>query len=374
MAHIGYFREEFVVRRVWLDDATFSDLVALCQFLPGPASSQVGFSIGLIRAGYLGALAAWTGFTLPSALALLLFAYGVTGLGGPVGLGLLHGLKLVAVAIVAQAIWGMARTLCPDRQRASIAGIATLIVLLSTSSGSQIAAIVFGAIAGLWLCRAPSPASTASTGAIVVPVSRKAGIASLVIFALLLIGLPLLGGLRSSPGVALFDAFYRSGALVFGGGHVVLPLLRIAFVAPGWVSDDAFLAGYGAAQAIPGPLFTFAAYLGAVGKPSPHGVTGAALGLIGIFLPGILILIGTLPFWETFRARGQAQAAMRGINASVVGILCGAFYDPVWTSSVKTTGDFGVALIGFVLLIMWRAPPLLVVVIGAVAGVAVTRP
>jgi chromate transporter len=371
VAHIGYFREEFVVRRGWLDDATFSDLVALCQFLPGPASSQVGFSIGLIRAGYLGALAAWTGFTLPSAIALLLFAYGVTGLGGPVALGLLHGLKLVAVAIVAQAIWGMARTLCPDRQRASIAGIATLIVLLSTSSGSQIAAIVFGAIAGLWLCRAPSPASS---GAIVVPVSRKAGIASLVFFALLLIGLPLLDGLRSSSGVALFDAFYRSGALVFGGGHVVLPLLRSAFVAPGWVSDDAFLAGYGAAQAIPGPLFTFAAYLGAVAKPSPHGMTGAALGLIGIFLPGILILIGTLPFWETFRARGKAQAAMRGINASVVGILCGAFYDPVWTSSVKTTGDFGVALIGFVLLIMWRAPPLLVVVIGAVAGVALTRP
>jgi chromate transporter len=371
VAHLGYFREEFVVRRGWLDDATFSDLVALCQFLPGPASSQVGFSIGLIRAGYLGALAAWTGFTLPSAIALLLFAYGVTGLGGPVGLGLLHGLKLVAVAIVAQAIWGMARTLCPDRQRASIAGIATLIVLLSTSSGSQIAAIVFGAIAGLWLCRTPSPAPS---GAIVVPVSRKAGIASLVFFALLLIGLPLLDGLRSSSGVALFDAFYRSGALVFGGGHVVLPLLRNAFVAPGWVSDDAFLAGYGAAQAIPGPLFTFAAYLGAVAKPSPHGMTGAALGLIGIFLPGILILIGTLPFWETFRARGAAQAAMRGVNASVVGILCGAFYDPVWTSSVKTTGDFGVALIGFVLLIMWRAPPLLVVVIGAVAGVALTRP
>ena len=371
MAHIGYFREEFVVRRGWLDDATFSDLVALCQFLPGPASSQVGFSIGLIRAGYLGALAAWTGFTLPSAIALLLFAYGATGLGGPVGLGLLHGLKLVAVAIVAQAIWGMARTLCPDRQRATIAGIAILVVLFSASSGGQIAAILFGAVAGLWLCRAPS--SPASTGAIVVPVSRKVGIASLVIFVVLLIGLPVLGGLGSSPKIALFDAFYRSGALVFGGGHVVLPLLRSAFVAPGWVSDDAFLAGYGAAQAIPGPLFTFAAYLGAVAEPSPHGVTGAALGLIGIFLPGILILIGTLPFWEIFRARPDAQAAMRGINASVVGILGGAFYDPVWISSVKTTGDFGVALSGFVLLIIWRVPPLLVVVIGAAAGVALAQ-
>jgi chromate transporter len=370
VAHIGYFREEFVVRRGWLDDATFSDLVALCQFLPGPASSQVGFSIGLIRAGYLGALAAWIGFTMPSAIALLLFAYGATALGGPAGLGLLHGLKLVAVAIVAQAIWGMARSLCPDRQRASIAGMATLIVLFSTSSGGQIAAILFGAIAGLWLCRIPAPASA---GAIVVPVSRSVGIASLVIFVLLLVGLPLLRGLGSSPGVALFDAFYRSGALVFGGGHVVLPLLRSAFVAPGWVSDDTFLAGYGAAQAIPGPLFTFAAYLGAVAEPSPHGVTGAAMGLIGIFLPGMLILIGTLPFWETFRARSGAQAAMRGINAAVVGILGGAFYDPVWASSVKTTGDFGVALIGFVLLIMWRAPPLLVVVIGAVAGVALAQ-
>jgi chromate transporter len=369
VAHIGYFREEFVVRRGWLDDGAFSDLVALCQFLPGPASSQVGFSIGLIRAGYLGAIAAWTGFTLPSAIALLLFAYGATALSGPIGLGLLHGLKLVAVAIVAQAIWGMARTLCPDRQRASIAGVATLIVLFGTSSGSQIAAILFGAMAGLWLCRSCSPASS---GAIAVPVSRNAGIASLVIFVLLLVGLPLLRGLGSFRGVALFDAFYRSGALVFGGGHVVLPLLRSALVAPGWVSDDTFLAGYGAAQAIPGPLFTFAAYLGAVAE-SPHGVAGAALGLIGIFLPGILILIGTLPFWETFRARAGAQAAMRGINAAVVGLLGGAFYDPIWTSSVKTASDFGVALIGFILLIMWRAPPLLVVVIGAVAGVALTQ-
>jgi chromate transporter len=367
IAHIGYFREEFVARRGWLDDAAFSDLVALCQFLPGPASSQVGFSIGLIRAGYLGALAAWAGFTLPSAVALLLFAYGATTLGGPVGLGLLHGLKLVAVAIVAQAIWGMARTLCPDRQRASIAVIATLIVLFSGSSGGQIAAILLGAIAGFWLSRAPA---LPSTGAIVVPISRKVGIASLVIFILLLVGLPLLRGLGPSREVALFDAFYRSGALVFGGGHVVLPLLRSAFVAPGWVSDDTFLAGYGAAQAIPGPLFTFAAYLGAVAEPSPHGVAGAALGLIGIFLPGMLILIGILPFWDTFRTRAGAQAAMRGINAAVVGLLGGAFYNPLWSGTVKTTGDFSVALIGFILLIAWRAPPLLVVVIGALAGIA----
>jgi chromate transporter len=370
VAHIGYFREEFVVRRGWLDDATFSELVALCQFLPGPASSQVGFSIGLMRAGYRGALAAWIGFTLPSAVALLLFAYGATELDGPVGRGLLHGLKLVAVAIVAQAIWGMARTLCPDRQRGFIAAIATLIVLFSNSSGGQIAAILFGGIAGLLVCRIPSPASTRT---MIVPVSRNAGIASLVIFALLLVGLPLFRGLGSFPGVALLEAFYRSGALVFGGGHVVLPLLRNAVVTSGWLSDDAFLAGYGAAQAIPGPLFTFAAYLGAVAKPSPHGVTGAALGLIGIFLPGMLILVGTLPFWEALRARAGAQTAMGGINAAVVGILCGAFYDPVWTSSVRTAADFGLALVGFVSLIMWRAPPLLVVIIGAVAGAALAQ-
>jgi len=370
IAHIGYFREEFVARRGWLDDAAFSDLVALCQFLPGPASSQVGFSIGLIRAGYLGALAAWAGFTLPSAVALLLFAYGATTLGGPVGLGLLHGLKLVAVAVVAQAIWGMARTLCPDRQRASIAGIAALIVLFSESSGGQIAAILLGAIAGFWLSRTPF---LPSNGAIGVPISRNVGIASLVIFILLLVCLPLLRGLGLSQGVALFDAFYRSGALVFGGGHVVLPLLRSAVVTPGWVSDDTFLAGYGAAQAIPGPLFTFAAYLGAVAQPSPHGAAGAALGLIGIFLPGMLILIGTLPYWETFRTRAGAQAAMRGINAAVVGILGGAFYNPLWSGTVKTTGDFSVALIGFILLTAWRAPPLLVVVIGALAGIALAQ-
>jgi chromate transporter len=370
VAHIGYFREEFVVRRRWIDDAAFSDLVALCQFLPGPASSQVGFSIGLMRAGYLGGLAAWTGFTLPSAIALLLFAYGAPALDGSWGMGLLHGLKLVAVAIVAQALWGMARTSCPDRQRASIAGVATVLVLLSTSAISQIAAIFLGGIAGFWLCRNPPPVPN---GSVVVPVSRRAGIASLAAFILLLIGLPLLRGLGLSQGVALFDAFYRSGALVFGGGHVVLPLLRDTFVTPGWVSDDIFLAGYGAAQAVPGPLFTFAVYLGAVVEPSPHGVTGAALGLIGIFLPGILILIGALPHWETLRARAGAQAVMRGINAAVVGILGGALYSPLWTSSVKTAGDFSVALIGFILLVVWRAPPLLMVVIGAVAGVSLTR-
>jgi len=275
IAHIGYFREEFVVRRCWLDEETYADLVGLCQFLPGPASSQVGFTLGLMRAGYRGALAAWTGFILPSAIALVLFAYGAGALGGPIGLGLLHGLKLVAVPIVAQAVWGMARTLCPDRERASIAVVAALIILFSTSSVAQIAAILLGGLLGLRFC---AGASATSTGHLAIPVSRLVGIAALTAFFLLLAGLPVLRGLGLSPGIALFEAFYRSGALVFGGGHVVLPLLREAFVPHGWVTDDAFLAGYGAAQAVPRPLFTFAAYLGSVVNVSPHGVAGAALG------------------------------------------------------------------------------------------------
>jgi chromate transporter len=367
IAHLGYFREEFVVRRKWLDERVYADIVALCQFLPGPASSQTGFSIGLLRAGFSGALAAWTGFTLPSAIALILFAYGASALSGPAGTGLLHGLKLVAVAIVAQAVWGMARTLCPDRARASIAVVAALVILFSGSALSQIAAIALGSIAGFWLCRSTEPIAA---GHMPIPVSRTVGFVALAVFFALLIGLPLLHGLGSSQAIAIFDAFYRSGALVFGGGHVVLPLLRDAFVTPGWVSDNAFLAGYGAAQAVPGPLFTFAAYLGAVISPAPHGVAGAALGLFGIFLPGILILLGTLPFWNTFRQRAEAQAVMRGVNAAVVGLLGAALYNPVWTNSVNTPKDFGIALVGFVLLAVWRAPPLLVVVISAFAGVA----
>jgi len=367
IAHIGYFRDEFVTRRRWLDEQAYADLVALCQFLPGPASSQVGFSIGLMRAGYAGGLAAWTGFTLPSAIALVLFAYGVGALGGPVGTGLLHGLKLVAVAIVAQAVWGMARSLCPDRERASIAAVAALIILFSPSSPAQIAAILLGAIAGLVLCRAaPAPAE----GHVAMPVSRGAGVIALAAFSILLACVLLLAGRLPSQGFDLFAAFYRSGALVFGGGHVVLPLLREAFVSPGWIGDDAFLAGYGAAQAVPGPLFTFSAYLGALVTPQPHGVAGAVLGLFGIFLPGILILVGTLPFWDAFRRRPGAQAAMRGVNAAVVGLLGAALYDPVWTNSVKAPGDFAIALVGFVLLVAWRAPPLIVVLVSACGGIA----
>ena len=369
IAHIGYFREEFVAQRRWLDEHAYADLVALCQFLPGPASSQVGFSIGLMRGGYLGGLAAWTAFTLPSAILLLLFAYGANALQGPIGTGLLHGLKLVAVAIVAQAVWGMARTLAPDRERASIAVVAALIILFSSASVAQMGAIALGGVAGLWLCRAALPASTGESH-MSIPVSRPVGFLCLAAFFLLLFGLPLLLTWSNSQGVALFDAFYRSGALVFGGGHVVLPLLREATVTRGWVSDDVFLEGYGAAQAVPGPLFTFAAYLGAVMKPLPHGVAGATISLIAIFLPGILVLMGALPFWETFRRHARAQAVMRGVNAAVVGLLGAALYNPVWTSSVKGPGDFGIALVGFVLLTVWQTPPLIVVAVSALGGIA----
>jgi chromate transporter len=370
IAHIGYFRNEFVLRRRWLDEQAFADLVGLCQFLPGPASSQVGFSIGLLRAGGRGALAAWTGFTLPSAVALVLFAYGAHALGGPTGLAALHGLKLVAVAIVAQAVWGMARTLCPDRQRASIAVIATLILLSSASAGAQIGAIASGGILGLWLCRGGQANTSAS---IAFPVSRKVGSVALILFFALLVGLPVVASIDHSSAIEIFDGFYRSGALVFGGGHVVLPLLQQAFVAPGWVSNDVFLSGYGAAQAVPGPLFTFSAYLGAVVRAEPHGIVGAVLGLIGIFLPGMLILVGTLPFWDAVRHKVWAQAGIRGVNAAVVGVLGAALYDPVWVSAVRTRGDFGLVLLGFVLLTAWRAAPLLVVIVSALGGVLLAR-
>jgi chromate transporter len=368
IAHIGYFRQEFVVKRRWLDEQAYADLVALCQFLPGPASSQVGFSLGLMRAGYLGGLAAWVAFTLPSAIALVLFAYGASALEGEIGSGLLHGLKLVAVAIVAQAVWGMARTLCPDRERASIAVVAALVILLSSSSVAQIGAIVFGGIAGLWLCRTPA-ATPSDQGHMSVPVSRRAGLVALTAFFLLLAGLPILGNLTHSQAVALFEAFYRSGALVFGGGHVVLPLLREATVAQGWVTDDVFLAGYGAAQAVPGPLFTFAAYLGAVMEPPPNGLAGATISLVAIFVPGILALVAALPFWETFRKRANAQAVMRGVNAAVVGLLGAALYSPVWTTSVNGPDDFGLALVGFVMLTVWEAPPLVVVAVSAIGSI-----
>lgn len=371
IAHIGYFRDEFVRRRRWLDERAYADLVGLCQFLPGPSSSQVGLSIGLMRAGYLGGLAAWSGFTLPSVAVLVLFAYGASALEGPIGLGLLHGLKLVAVAIVAQAVWGMARTLCPDWQRALIAIGSALLLLFVRSPVIQIAAILLGGVLGGLLCRQST--SAPEHAELPVRVSRQVGFIALASFFVLLAGLPLLRTVSSSQSIALIEAFYRSGALVFGGGHVVLPLLRESFVAPGWVSDDAFLAGYGAAQAVPGPLFTFAAYLGTVVKLTPHGLPGAALGLVSLFLPGVLILLGTLPFWGTFRQQAGARAIMAGVNAAVVGILAAALYNPVWTNSVNTVGDFGLALSGFALLTLWRMPPLFVVFLTALGGIVLAR-
>ena len=370
VAHLAYFRRELVVRRHWIDEPAFTDLVALCQFLPGPLSSQLAFALGVIRAGHLGGLAAWAGFTMPSAVLMTIFALEAGSLTGPIGSGLVQGLKLVAVAIVAQAVWGMARTLCPDRTRAFIAGLVAVLALgLSGSSIIQVAAILLGGLGGFWLCRT---VPSMSTGAVDVPVSHSAGILSLLIFIGLLIGLPLLRAASLDQGVALFDAFYRSGALVFGGGHVVLPLLRDAVVVPGWVSDDTFLAGYGAAQAIPGPLFTFAAYLGAVARPPPNGILGAAVGLTGIFLPGMLILVAALPFWHTFRSRTAAQATIRGINAAVVGLLAAALYNPVWTSAIHNASDASVAVIGFVFLTSLRFPSIVVVVLGALAGIAMT--
>jgi chromate transporter len=370
IAHLGYFRAEFVVRRKWLDEHAYADLVALCQFLPGPASSQVAFALGLARGGYLGGLATWLAFTLPSAILLVLFAFGAAALDSPAGSGLLHGLKVVAVAVIAQAIWGMARTLAPDKPRAGIAIGATLIVVFASTSVGQIAAIAAGALAGLWLCRgtAVKPSEHLS-----FPVSRSAGAAALVLFFALLILLPV--AVQASPGdhaLALFEAFYRSGALVFGGGHVVLPLLQAAVVPPGWIDNDSFLAGYGAAQAVPGPLFTFAAYLGAAMQPGPNGWAGAALCLVAIFLPGLLLLFGVLPFWDALRRRADVQAAMRGTNAAVVGILLAALYSPVWTSAVLNPRDFALALVAFALLTVWQIAPWIVVAISAVCGMALT--
>ncbi len=366
IAHLGYFRREFVVRRGWLDERAYADLVALSQFLPGPASSQTGFAIGLMRAGYLGGLAAWAGFTLPSAIAMTLFAYGEGALKGRVGDGLLHGLKLVAVTIVAQAVLGMARSLAPDRPRATIAILSLILMAFAPAGWAQIAVILLGALGGLVVCRQRAEIAIAAAPP---PITRSAALAFAgLFFALLALSFaPALQG-----AAALAAAFYRSGALVFGGGHVVLPLLRTAVVDPGWVSDNAFLAGYGAAQAMPGPLFTFAAYLGAAASIPPGGVAGAALALAAIFAPGLLLLMAALPFWNGLRSVSSARAAMAGVNAAVVGLLASALYNPVWTSAVKGPADFAIAAAGFVALIVWGAPPLLVVLATAAAATALS--
>lgn len=365
VAHLGYFRTEFVERRKWLDDKSYSDLVALCQFLPGPASSQVGFALGLGRAGWLGAGAAWIGFTLPSAIALILFAYGVAQWAGVAASGAVHGLKVAAVAVVAQALWGMAKSLCPDRLRAGIAVGAALLVLAVPSALGQVAAIVAGGLLGRWqlqLGHLP-PAQHKDYG-----VSRRVGAALLLVCGALLLLLPALAAGAGSMALAAIATFFQSGALVFGGGHVVLPLLQAGVVPPGWVTNDAFLAGYGAAQAVPGPLFTFAAYLGAV-MPAPlGGWAGGMILLLAIFAPTFLLVAGALPFWEALRQREGVQRAMGGINAAVVGVLGAALYDPVWTSAIHSKADFGLALAAFGLLVYAKVSPFIVVVLAAMGG------
>jgi len=372
IAHIGYFRREFVERRRWLDDETFTDLVGLCQFLPGPASSQLGFSIGLLRAGWLGGLAAWCGFTLPSVLLMLAFAAIAPRLDGPIGQGLIHGLKLVAVAVVAQAVWDMARRLCPDRRRASIALAALAALSVLTTVYAQLIVIAFGAVAGFVFCRTTASASAVGARQHVheFRVSHTAGAVALLLFCVLLFGLPVLANLGASHAIRVFEGFYRSGALVFGGGHVVLPLLQQETVATGWVSSNDFLAGYGAAQAVPGPLFTFAAFLGWMMAESPNHWAGALLATVGIFLPGLLLVLATLPYWQALRARPSMAAVLAGVNAAVVGLLAAAFYSPVWTSAIHSAIDFAIATIGLLLLTRWKMPPLAVVIMCAFAGVA----
>jgi len=369
VAHLGYFREEFVARRKWFDDKTYADLVALAQFLPGPASSQVGIAVGLIRAGYLGSLAAWAGFTLPSAIAMVIFAYGVTHLGDALSSGWLHGLKIAAVAVVANAVLGMMRSLAPDRARATLAVACAVLVIAAPNAWGQIGAILAGGLVGLALFRDGTADESAAT--VAAPVGRGAAVAGLAVFFVLLVALPLTVAAFPAQGLQYFDAFYRAGALVFGGGHVILPLLQAEVVPPGWISNDTFLAGYGAAQAIPGPLFTFAAYLGAMMSPAPNGVAGAALCLVAAFLPSFLLIVGALPFWDDFRRRPGAQAALKGINAAVVGLLLAALYDPVWTAGILDKTDFALAAGAFLLLYMWKTPPWLVVVVCALAGAAV---
>jgi chromate transporter len=368
VAHIGYFRSEFVQRRRWLPEGNFADLVALCQFMPGPASSQLGMSIGLLRAGPLGMLAAWIGFTLPSALLMLAFAYGVEALGDVSNAAWLKGLKLVAVAVVAQAVWGMAQNLAPDRPRATVAVTAALIALAVPSSVGQIAAIVFGALAGLTLL--PKPALTADADHMPLGLKLHRGVAviAIILFFALLVFLPPLAAAIESHALQLFGAFYRAGALVFGGGHVVLPLLQAAVVPMGWVTNDAFLAGYGAAQAMPGPLFTFSAYLGAVMITPPNGALGALLCVVAIFAPSFLLVIGLIPFWDTLRRRQTMQAMLRGVNAAVVGVLLAALYTPVWTSGVHSPAGFGLALAALLALTLWAVSPWIVVVAGALVA------
>ncbi len=358
VAHLGYFRAEIVERRRWLDERSYSDLVALCQFLPGPASSQVGLAIGLTRAGWLGALAAWCGFTLPSAFALILFAYGIEHWGTLAGSGAVHGLKVAAVAVVAQAVWGMAKNLCPDRMRAAMALVAALLVLVLPTALSQVIAITVAGVVGWRLLELPPQQAVVHRS---YGVSRRAGAIALVLFFGLLAGLPIIAAVTQSLLWTVIEGFYRAGALVFGGGHVTV-------VPAGVVTNEQFLAGYGAAQAVPGPLFTFAAYLGAVMHGPFAGWTGGIALLVVIFVPAFLLVVGAVPFWDALRQRKGVQSAMAGVNAAVVGILLAALYDPVWTSAIHTRTDFATALAAFALLVYARVSPVIVVFLAAAVG------
>ena len=365
VAHLGYFRQEIVVRRKWLDEQNYADLLALCQFLPGPSSSQMGIALGITRAGLWGGLAAWLGFTLPSALALIIFAYVANSIGAITQAGWLHGLLIVAVAVVAQAVWGMATTLCPDRPRATIALLAAIAILIWPVAIAQILILAVGGGIGWRLLRS-GEASKISVLPLAVP--RRLAIACWIIFFALLLGLPLLRLVVHTQTLALFDTFFRVGSLVFGGGHVVLPLLQSEVVPAGWVSNDQFIAGYAAAQAVPGPLFTFSAYLGAISKPAPNGWLGGLIALVAIFLPSFLFVIGILPFWNRLRTIEAFQAALRGINAAVVGILLAALYQPIWTTAIRAPVDFALGLLAFGLLVLWKVPPWIVVVLSALLG------
>lgn len=366
VAHLGYFRQEIVVRRKWVDEAAFADLIGLCQFLPGPSSSQTGIALGMTRAGVKGGLAAWMGFTLPSAILMVVFAYVTTLFKGVVQGGWLDGLLIAAVAVVANAVWGMAKMLCPDLPRATMAIAAAVLLLLWPLAVVQISIIALGGVCG-WIFLRGAQAIKAEPLPLTLP--RRLAMICWILFFALLIGLPVLRQVTHSQPVALFDTFYRVGSLVFGGGHVVLPLLQREVVPAGWVTNDQFLAGYAAAQAVPGPLFSFSAYLGAISKPAPNGWLGAIIALVAIYLPSFLLLIGILPFWNRLRAFQPFQAALRGINAVVVGILLSALYQPIWTSAIHTSRDFALALVAFGLLAIWKLPPWVVVLVSLVLGI-----
>lgn len=368
VAHLGYFREAFVVRRRWLGERAYADLVALCQFLPGPASSQVGMAIGLERAGYRGLVAAWCGFTLPSAVLLVLFAFGLSVFGDAAGAGWIHGLKAAAVAVVAQAVLGMAKNLIHDRRHATIAAVGMIIILLVPIALIQIAVIVAAGLAGILWLRPSDPTDDQDQDAFTVRVRRRTAIGCLVAFAVLLAALPALAAATGNGVLRLADTFYRAGSLVFGGGHVVLPLLQAETVAAGLVDPNDFLAGYGAAQAVPGPLFTFAAYLGAVTTAGPTGFVGAAIALVAIFVPSALLITGVLPFWTRLRHSPLARRALAGINAGVVGLLAAALYTPVFTGGITGTSSLALAVAAFVALTKWSAPPWAVVIVAAVLG------